>query len=466
MVMELWARKIELKGMDVRFEYDQTKIKPSNLSTNDFAYDSSIFSFESTFSNCMDTTIITDKEFTSVVRMNIAVIPGQATNQYYKQKADGTYYIDATTSDVLIGRMSFRLFNGVVDNSTFSLKTSSTSSPETGIKINYDGVNTYQAQSAFRFTIRSSDAHLSNIEKSLFDDISEAPFTYTQIDGFDRETFDYTIKLTENKNNISLKVTPSDVKSTIKVKVPKRDSNGKLVYSGSTLEYEYKTLDANNIINVQLNDLGEEDTVIEIIVLAEDTVTTLTYKVKIHKPFAIIKGKIETPYTAATTGKNIADILIYDQVDVAPIIDWDKRMADFQAGLVTDTINADLHSITEVAKVKTNDDGTFEIKVFPGVYNILEDKPGYLDHIFIFLELHEGDTEDLGTYSLIAGDPNKDGVVQIRDKVLVTTNNGISSSYATYNEKYDFNNDGNIQIKDKVIVTGANGQRRQIVDFR
>ena len=50
----------------------------------------------------------------------------------------------------------------------------------------------------------------------------------------------------------------------------------------------------------------------------------------------------------------------------------------------------------------------YEIYVIPGTYDILLDKPGYLDHIYTKQTVNEGETIDLGEKELKAGDINKD----------------------------------------------------------
>ena len=52
--------------------------------------------------------------------------------------------------------------------------------------------------------------------------------------------------------------------------------------------------------------------------------------------------------------------------------------------------------------IKTNDDGTYEIYVIPNKYDILLDKAGYLDDVYIERQVDEGNIVDLGESELIA----------------------------------------------------------------
>ena len=443
-IMELWAHNIEIKGADVRFEYDSSKLKPSNINTNEFEYDYSIFEFESIFKDRLDNIIIDDG--TDVVRMAFSILLGEDENAYYKKKSDGTYYIDAT-SDVLIGKMSFRLFDGKIDDNTFKLKTSEINSPLTGIKINYDGVNSYQDQSAFRFTIASSNAYLSNIEKSFYIDESEE-LTYTPIDNFDKENFEYENILNEKKDYISLIVSKEDEKSTVIAKIPKRDEAGNLVYSGETLEYEEKALDENNKINVKLNELGKEDTIIEFIVTAEDEETTNTYKIIIKRPFGTIKGSVQLGEglrdsimdSYGTYVEYIANVTVYER----NVLDWE--------GIIDKTSSLDELDLIEyeAQSQSDKDDGSYELYVIPGEYDLIIERLGFLANVVKGITISENEVIDLENKILIEGDVDRSGIIDLDDIVtLVDVSDSIEGD-EIYDIKYDFGQKGFVAIDDLV----------------
>ena len=460
-ILEWWSYNLSFKGLDLRFSYDFTKVQPSNIQDNsivDFSNGESSFVFANDFASYMDYMVISaeDGEYRCVMSLE----EYDEAGTYIENDEILGYVVNTNvTGGVLIGKMSFRLADGAkLNQNTFALKAGGTS-PKTGIQIAQTAVAAYEDPSVFRFTVLSDDAKLKTIQYNFFNYIIEENGTealpeliYEDLDLTtpDADSTDtvskYTINLNENLDNISLKLEKS--------------------YEFATVKIKDEEIDVTNSKEIKLNKLGEEDTVIDIVVTAEDGETTLTYKLVIHRPYGTIKGSITTSYTYETTGKYLCNIYTYNHEDVEKVFDWDTRIGEFEAGLTTDTINADLHTIQEVSKVTTKDDGTFEIKVIPGTYDILQDKSGYLDHIYIYLTVAEGDVKDLGNYDLVAGDSNKDGLVQIRDKVLVVANNGKTNISPDYDEACDFNNDGEIQLRDKVIVTAENGKSREIVDYR
>lgn len=458
-ILEWWSYNLNFKAVDVRFSYDETKIKPSNLQTNAYVTTSDgvdSFEFAGDFASYM--AYMTASAENGEYRCTMSLENYDDTGTYIENDTTLGYIVNSNVEGgVLLGRMSFRLYSGDIDETTFALKTGTTS-PMTGVQVAQTYTAAYEDPSVFRFTILSDDATLKEIQYDFFNYNEEngaqvlPQLTYEQLDlsQKDADSTDdvskYTINLLEDLNNISLKLEKSNENAVVKI--------------------DNVEIDTSQSKELVLKNLGEEDTVIDIVVTAEDGKTIHTYKLVIHKPYATIKGSITTPYTTDITGKYICDIYVYKEDDVAQIFDWDTRINEFNSGTTTDTINADLHTINEVKKVTTNDDGTFEINVIPGTYDVLQDKLGYLDHIYIYMTVAEGDVIDLGNYELIAGDSNKDGIVQLRDKVLVTTYNGKSTMDADYSEAYDLNNDGQIQLRDKVIVTAENGKKREIVDYR
>ena len=256
---------------------------------------------------------------------------------------------------------------------------------------------------------------------------------------------------------MNLVATANDAKATIKIKVPKRDENGNLVYDtdGTTIIYEEKSIESGVASEVSLNKLGEQDTNITVSVTAEDGETKNEYNVVIKRPFGTIKGNI---YTAPTADKGVykSDIRLYNSSDTQEVIDWNALVSGS-----TDDIHDKLLTL-ESQNYTSNDDGTYEIYVIPGTYDILLDKPGYLDHIYKTKVVQEGDTIDLGQKELIAGDINKDGVIQILDLSYILSGYGVNNTDPKYDFKVDFNEDTEIQILDLSIFLSNYSLSRQI----
>ena len=387
-IFELWAHEIEFKGFDVRFSYDGTHFAPSNITTNDYTDDETeFFKFESEFSDCLELfTVPYTGTSTGGMRAVVSFNPPISESEHIKNKENVGMIVDSSGS-VLLGTLSFRTTLDKFDISSFKLETSDTTSPKTGIKIIIDGSTYYENQSTFRFTDKSAsrNADLSNIKLSNGNENDENYKEYALNPSFDKNTLEYTTELLEYVDKVNLEVTKDDEKSSIVIKQPKHDENGNLVFEddGSTIVYEETSLDdlKNEIV---LNKLGEPDTVIELKVTAEDEVTTKTYKITIHRPYGTIKGSI---HTVNSNDVHIADVKVYNNSDQ---IDWENISS-----------HDELDNYKTVLNKKTNEDGTYEIKVIPGNYDVLIDKVAYLDYIVTAIQVNENDEIDLDNVELI-----------------------------------------------------------------
>ena len=387
-IFELWAHEIEFRGFDVRFSYDGTHFAPSNITTNDYTDDETeFFKFESEFSDCLELfTVPYTGTSTGGMRAVVSFNPPISESEHIKNKENVGMIVDSSGS-VLLGTLSFRTTLDKFDISSFKLETSDTTSPKTGIKIIIDGSTYYENQSTFRFTDKSAsrNADLSNIKLSNGNENDENYKEYALNPSFDKNTLEYTTELLEYVDKVNLEVTKDDEKSSIVIKQPKHDENGNLVFEddGSTIVYEEKSLDdlKNEIV---LNKLGEPDTVIELKVTAEDEVTTKTYKITIHRPYGTIKGSI---HTVNSNDVHIADVKVYNNSDQ---IDWENISS-----------HDELDNYKTVLNKKTNEDGTYEIKVIPGNYDVLIDKVAYLDYIVTTIQVNENDEIDLDNVELI-----------------------------------------------------------------
>lgn len=387
-IFELWAHEIEFKGFNVRFSYDGTHFAPSNITTNDYTDDETeFFKFESEFSDCLELfTVPYTGTSTGGMRAVVSFNPPISESEHIKNKENVGMIVDSSGS-VLLGTLSFRTTLDKFDISSFKLETSDTTSPKTGIKIIIDGSTYYENQSTFRFTDKSAsrNADLSNIKLSNGNEDDENYKEYALNPSFDKNTLEYTTELLEYVDKVNLEVTKDDEKSSIVIKQPKHDENGNLVFEddGSTIVYEETSLDdlKNEIV---LNKLGEPDTVIELKVTAEDEVTTKTYKITIHRPYGTIKGSI---HTVNSNDVHIADVKVYNNSDQ---IDWENISS-----------HDELDNYKTVLNKKTNEDGTYEIKVIPGNYDVLIDKVAYLDYIVTTIQVNENDEIDLDNVELI-----------------------------------------------------------------
>lgn len=347
------------------------------------------------------------------------------------------------------------------DVSEFSLVENLNYSPNTGIKIDYTVQESYQAQSTFRFTdaTASKDAFLKNliVSSGTQDEESSKYKEYELTPTFDKDVSEYEITLLEYIKELNITAIQNDEKATMKIKYPKRDEFGNLLYEedGTTLLYEEKELLNNTKFQIMLNELGKIDTKITIIVTAEDTKTIKEYTLTVKRPYGTIKGSIYLK-PMKSVGIYKATVRIYRKEDVEKIIDWATIVEGKR-----DNIHDQLLSLESI-NIQTNEDGTYEIYVIPGEYDILLDKEGYLDHIIINKTINEGEILELGEKELLAGDVNKDGVIQLIDLSTILKSYETKDTDIDYNKVLDFNEDGKIQLVDLSILLGNYEKNRKI----
>lgn len=401
------------------------------------------------------------------------MLPYAEESAHVVQKDENVGKVVTTTGGVLLGKMSFQMLDDEFDISGFEL-VKDTNSPLNGIKINLNIIEAFEEQSTFRFTDQtaSKETSLSDIVISSGEKDDEVPSNSTYKEYslnpiFNKETLYYEIELLEYIDTMKIKAITTDDNAKMKLEVPKRDENNNLIYDtdGVTIIYEEKDFESDIPLEFILNKLGEPDTKLTIKITAEDNKTTSSYEVIIKRPYATIKGQIYTEPTKNTTQKSKANIKVYSSDKTKEIINWEEAKNN-PLSAIGDEVNKKLNEITPIGGIyETNDDGTYEVIIIPGKYDILVDKAGYLDQIYINIEIEKETTKDLGYQELIPGDVNKDGLVEILDKVILTKLNGKSSIDEAFNQACDFNDDEIIEILDKTVLTKNNGQKRNVVDY-
>lgn len=402
LIFELWSNDIDFKGFDVRFAYDSSNYVPSNLITNTETNDENeYFTFESEFDGKLDLIVIPySSGNTTGIRMIISFDPPVEDSENIKDET-----LISSGKSVLLGKMSFKMKTDTLDINSFKLIEDKTTSPTTGIKINTNMQDSYEEQSTFIFTNKtaSSDATLNNLILSTgIEDSEELTYkTYDLTPIFNKQNKEYSLELNEYIDEMNIEAEASDEKSTMKLKVPTRDEDGQIII------YEEKELLNKTKTPVTLNKLGEIDTIIEVIVTAEDGKTQETYKISIHRPYGTIKGNIKYDTIEENENPDIdktTDLNIYKTGK----FNWDELKDIFGEIYENPKTYDDLDKIEKDKYEQSNADGSYEIYVIPGTYDLQIDKKGFLDCIIKNIEVTENEVIDLENKVLIAGDINRD----------------------------------------------------------
>lgn len=440
----------------MRFSYDSTKINPSSIQTNQVTTDETeYFAFEDKFKDVLEMFTIPDDNGSNVIRGIFSFDPPiTSTDNEHIVDKDGIGKVINTDGGVLLGKMSFQMTEEVFDVSWFQLVQDSNYSPETGIQVNIDGINHYEKQSVFRFTDKteSKDADLIDLVLSTGEKEGDNPTykEYPLTPEFEKNTLNYELSLMEYLDNMDIKVTVSDPTSTMKLKVPQRDTDNNLMYEqdGTTIIYEEKEIQNEIPLEFTLNKLGEPDTLVTVIVTAEDGKTQKEYQVVIKRPYGTIKGSIQLgndlrdkiDQSYGTYVQYIANITVYEK----GVFDWDGILP--QTSFLDDLDNIPYEAQTQSDK----DDGSYTLYVIPGQYDLISERLGFLADVIKGITISENEVIDLGNIILLEGDVDRSGVIDLYDMVKIVE---VSDSFVgdgVYDIKYDFGQKGFVSIDDMV----------------
>lgn len=429
------------------------------METNEITDDASkYFIFEDEFKEALDITNLVNDDGQEALKWAFSFDPPIDESDHIKD-VEGYGKMITTSGGVLIGKASFQMNADEFNIESFKL-VESEKSPKTGIKINIDKIKSYQNQSTFRFEDKtaSKDADLTDIKVSNGIKNEENPeeSTYKEYKltpEFNKEIKEYQITLLEYLDTIDITATQSDSKSNMKIKYPKRDADGNLIYEadGTTITYDEVNLADQTPKAIVLNKLGEADTEITVTVTAEDGKTSNEYKIKIHRPYGTIRGSIQLEDSLrdsldASYGiyvKYVGTVTIYNHDE----FDWDSILSG-------DLTYDDLANIKEQLKynIEDIDNGTYEIKIIPGNYDIQIQSLGFLDVINNDKLVNEGDILDLGKEIMLAGDVNHDGYVGIEDIQVIYSRMDSAEGDGVYIEEADYGNKGYIGAEDISIT--------------
>ena len=115
-----------------------------------------------------------------------------------------------------------------------------------------------------------------------------------------------------------------------------------------------------------------------------------------------------------------------------------------------------------LSTVLTNDDGTFQIALSAGLYNLVISKPGYLQYTIKQIEINECSIA-LSEISILGGDFNNDGICNMTDLNAILNRGGLTTDNQGYDEAYDLNGDGIIDETDIDIVDSHYFKKSEVI---
>ncbi len=458
LIVEMWLKDLNFQGMDIVLQYDSNILSTSDMTTNEIidvneaAFIPTSFEYANGFENYMDLFSMSFEagELRTVISINPSDWWLADRNEYIIEDLVNGDTVSAK-GEVLFGKLSFQVGEGQITEESIKLKSGS-SSPQTGIKVSINGTDYYENPSMFEFVLAlaSENANLSNLQTDL-----------KEITSFNKETLEYEIILEEDSEKIVVTPTPEDPTAIIKI--------GEDVVDPS-LGYD-----------VMLNPAGE-NTVITILVTAEDLVATKTYVITVKKPAGTITGNIIT-----FNGQGIysAPVKIYSKEQIANLTVVVNESTGETASFDWNTMkNHDaIDSIEPYKEFVINQDGTvkqdgetdeeykarngtYNEKIMIGTYDIIIDKPGYLDYIITNVVITENGIIEIGEKVLVPGDTNKDGTINLED--LVELNNRYGQNEETgdlYSIRYDITEDKVINVTDLIELNKNYGQIKEILNL-
>lgn len=119
-----------------------------------------------------------------------------------------------------------------------------------------------------------------------------------------------------------------------------------------------------------------------------------------------------------------------------------------------------------IDNIQTKEDGTYEIILEPGLYDIVISKSGYLNYRVTKINLNNGEGVLLDDISILGGDVIQTGEIQLDDLVAINDNYGtITEENKEEKAKFDLNGDGKIDSLDRNILKKNYGKKEIIIEW-
>ncbi len=450
LIIEVRLKHLNIKGMDLRLQYNDSLLTPSDMTTNQ-AIDvndaddiPSNFTYINGFEKFMD--MMEFETSSGELRMVYSLLGDDertGTNDYFKDDNNDSRI--EVPDEAVIARISFQMGDGEITTDDIKLKTG-TNSPTTGIKVVTNNSDNYQNQSLFIFTLdlKSKNADLADLKLSNGSDEDGDYREYTLDPKFDKDTLEYSTEILEYVDKAKLSIKKADKSSTVQIKKPKVDDDGNITYEIVNISDD--SLDITD--EITLMELGKGDTTIEIIITAEDTAISKTYKLVIKRPCGKLKGKVQLGNGLRESMQGSHGIYVKYNANVKLFKTGDVNWDDIIPGNLTmDDIDG---MTTERSAISDDDSGEYIIYIIPGSYDLLLDKLGFLSHVIKNISIAKDEEIDLGTDILDEGDTDRSQMINLTDVVAVSETTGSAQGDGKYSESCDFGQKGYIGLDDMV----------------
>lgn len=320
--------------------------------------------------------------------------------------------------------------------------------------------------------INIDEQSATNIITYTAETLEDITYVYVTVIAEDDSTRTYTVVL-QKESTVTLNIPLSQDVIVIPVTVTAQDNTEVKTYNITLIRASNSTGIKEILVNGEVVDLTTFEHIVKNVNSSSIKVTTENENAKvsiddatptINIANATVDTKLSTVRTITVTAEDGTtkeySLTLIKKVTIEGIITdeniMNKHIAEVIVYQTADTRieNDPINPREVVSTVQTNEDGTYEILLEPGIYDVIFTKPGYLSHRITEIDITDGLGAVLDTVDMVGGDVAEDGEIEIDDLVDMNENVGETITEDNTKEKsiYDLNGDGIIDMLDRKIL--------------